>query len=136
MLKAERLLHTDWDLYDTRHTVYRPAQMTPQMLEKGYRRAYREFYRWGSILRGASRKPDFIASMRHIGYAGGWKKFEPLWDWVIRARRISNMLPVLEGVLTGFGKHPSSNITPEDLPTGSASNRSMRAPETELLKTV
>jgi hypothetical protein len=24
---------------------------------------------------------------------------------VIRARRVSNMLPVLEGVLTGFGRH-------------------------------
>jgi radical SAM superfamily enzyme YgiQ (UPF0313 family) len=136
MLKAGRLLHTDWDLYDTRHTVYRPAQMTPQRLEKGYRRAYREFYRWGSILQGAATKPDFIAAMRHIGYAGGWKKFEPLWDWVIRARRISNMLPVLEGVLTGFGKHPSSKITPEELAVGSEMNAPVRAPETELLKTV
>jgi radical SAM superfamily enzyme YgiQ (UPF0313 family) len=136
MLKAGRILHTDWDLYDTRHSVYRPAQMTPRRLENGYRRAYREFYRWGSILRGAATKPDFRAAVRHIGYAGGWKKFEPLWDWVIRAGRISNMLPVLESVLTGFGKHPASNKTPEELVSGSALNAPVRAPETELLKTV
>ncbi len=30
-----------------------------------------------------------------------------MWDRVIRAKRISNLLPVLEGVLAGFGKHPS-----------------------------
>ncbi|MCB0156196.1 MAG: hypothetical protein KDF65_15475, partial [Anaerolineae bacterium] len=29
---------------------------------------------------------------------------EPLWDWVIRARRASNMLPALEAILAGFGQ--------------------------------
>jgi hypothetical protein len=28
-----------------------------------------------------------------------------LWDVVIRARRVTAMLPVLEGVLSGFGRH-------------------------------
>jgi hypothetical protein len=105
------MLHADWDLYDTRHTVYRPARMTHVALEEGYRRAYRDFYRWGSIMRGAWTKPNLMGAVRHAAYAGGWKKFEPLWDWVIRARRISKMLPVLEGVLTGFGKHPSQSAT-------------------------
>ena len=30
----------------------------------------------------------------------GWKKFEPLWDMVIRARRIARMRPVLEPALS------------------------------------
>lgn len=30
-----------------------------------------------------------------------------MWDWVIRAKRTSNLLPVLENVLAGFGKNPS-----------------------------
>jgi radical SAM superfamily enzyme YgiQ (UPF0313 family) len=132
MAKAGRVLHTRWDLYDTRHTVYRPALMTPQALEKGYWRAYREFYRWGSILRGAATKPNLLGAARHVAYAGGWKKFEPLWDLVIRARRASNMLPVLEGVLTGFGKHPSQNTTPETSSRKHALNRPAAAPEAEL----
>jgi hypothetical protein len=56
-------------------------------------------------MRGAATKPDFIGAARHVAYAGGWKKFEPLWDMVIRARRLTHMLPVLESVLTGFGQH-------------------------------
>jgi radical SAM superfamily enzyme YgiQ (UPF0313 family) len=107
MLKSGRMLHTDWDLYDTRHAVYRPARMTTEVLEEGYGRAYHEFYRWSSIFRGAATKRNFMSVARHVAYAGGWKKFEPLWDMVIRAKRISNMLPVLENVLTGFGRHPS-----------------------------
>ncbi|MBA3442077.1 MAG: B12-binding domain-containing radical SAM protein [Pyrinomonadaceae bacterium] len=107
MMQQNRLLHSDWNLYDTRHTVFHPKQMMPEALEAGYWRAYKQFYQWRSIIRGARTKPDVISAARHVAYAGGWKKFEPLWDWVIRARRISHMLPVLEGVLTGFGKHGS-----------------------------
>jgi radical SAM superfamily enzyme YgiQ (UPF0313 family) len=94
-----RLLHRDWDLYDTRHVVFETHGMTPEQLEAGYWKAYRDFYRWGSILRGASTKPSWRGGLRHLAYAGGWKKFEPLWDWVIRARNVSRALPVLEAVL-------------------------------------
>ena len=48
MRREDRLLHRDWDLYDTRHTVFRPARLTPQ-LEEGYWRAYESFYRWSAI---------------------------------------------------------------------------------------
>ena len=99
-----RLLHRDWDLYDTRHVVYKTRGMTAEQLEAGYWRAYRDFYRWGSILRGASTKPSWAGGLRHFAYAAGWKKFEPLWDWVIRMRRVGHMLPMLEHVLTGFGR--------------------------------
>ncbi|HRE81206.1 MAG TPA: radical SAM protein [Opitutaceae bacterium] len=98
-----RMLHSDWDLYDTRHTVFRPAHMTPMQLEKGYWHAYEEFYEWRSIFRGAATKEALFPALRHIAYAGGWKRFEPAWDWIIQTKRISRMLPVLEGVLTGLG---------------------------------
>jgi hypothetical protein len=45
-----------------------------------------------------------MASVRHLAYAAGWKKFEPLWDVIIRARRTAMMLPVLETVLSEFGR--------------------------------
>jgi radical SAM superfamily enzyme YgiQ (UPF0313 family) len=101
MDRAGRLLHRNWDLYDTRHTVFRPARLTPEALETGYWRAYASFYRWSAILRGAATKADLRNRLRHLAYAAGWKKFEPLWDLVIRAKRVSYMLPMLESVLTG-----------------------------------
>jgi radical SAM superfamily enzyme YgiQ (UPF0313 family) len=107
MEAAGRVTSRDWNLYDTRHAVYRPAKMSAEALEAGYQRAYRDFYKWRSILRGAATKSDPVEALRHVAYAGGWKKFEPLWGWVIRARRITQMLPALEAILTGFGHHPS-----------------------------
>ena len=101
MEKAGRILHRDWDLYDTRHAVFQPSRLSPAALEDGYRRAYRDFYRWGSILRGAAAKADWAGRARHAAYAIGWKKCEPLWDLLIRARRVSHGLPILESVLAG-----------------------------------
>jgi radical SAM superfamily enzyme YgiQ (UPF0313 family) len=96
---AGRILHREWDLYDTRHVVFETRGMSAEELEAGYWRAYRDFYRWGSILRGASTKTDWPGRLRHFAYAAGWKKLEPLWDLVIRARQVARMLPVLEAVL-------------------------------------
>jgi len=104
MRAAGRILHEDWDLYDTRHVVYRPVGLRPEQLEEGYWRAYRDFYRWGSILRGAGHKPTLSARLRHVAYAAGWKKLEWIWDTIIRARRLVQTLPVLETVLSEFGR--------------------------------
>jgi len=104
MRREGRILHESWDLYDTRHVVHRPLRLTPAELEAGYWHAYDRFYRWSSILRGAATKPTVADALRHAAYAGGWKKLEPLWDLIIRARRVSAMLPALETVLTGVGR--------------------------------
>jgi radical SAM superfamily enzyme YgiQ (UPF0313 family) len=93
-----RIAHRDWDLYDTRHVVYRPAGMTPRQIEDGYWRAYRDFYRWPAIWRGARDKP-VRDRLRHLAYAGGWKKFEPLWDALIRSGQVLRALPLLERTL-------------------------------------
>ncbi|MBV8462888.1 MAG: hypothetical protein JO368_06320 [Acidimicrobiales bacterium] len=77
--------------------------MTPKQLTDGYWRAYRSFYRWGAIIRGARGQETVSATTRHLLYAGGWKKFEPLWDTVIKARRVSAMLPLLERTLDAIG---------------------------------
>jgi radical SAM superfamily enzyme YgiQ (UPF0313 family) len=44
MLAAGRLDHQDWHLYDTRHVVMQPAQMTREELMDGYVWLYRECY--------------------------------------------------------------------------------------------
>ncbi len=99
MVAEDRMLTADWDRYDTRHVVFRPHGMTAEQLETGYWWAYHEFYRWQSIFQGARNKPDWTGRLRHLAYAGGWKKLEPLWDWIIRVRRLGQALPLLEAVL-------------------------------------
>jgi radical SAM superfamily enzyme YgiQ (UPF0313 family) len=114
-MQAEgRLMTSDWDLYDTRHTVFRPKRLTAERLETGYWRAYQDFYRWNNIFRSSQAHQGFTQQLRHFAYAGGWKKFEPMWDWVIRAKRVADVLPVLETVLAGFpwkSKNRSSEIS-------------------------
>jgi len=97
---AGRITHRDWDRYDTRHVVYRPARLTAAALEAGYHRAYRDFYGWRNIARAALTHETAKHSAKHFFYAAGWKKFEPLWDAVIKARRLGVMTPLLEGVLS------------------------------------
>src|SRR5262245_34694420 len=108
MQQEERILHSNWDLYDTRHTVFQPKLLTPAQLEAGYWKAYKDFYRWGSILRGASSKHTTSGQFRHVAYAAGWKKFEPLWDFIIRLGRVTTMLPLLETILSEFGQRGES----------------------------
>jgi radical SAM superfamily enzyme YgiQ (UPF0313 family) len=100
MEAAGRILTREWDLYDTRHVVYRPAKLTPDTLKTGYDWAYREFYRWSSIVRASMSHDSRKHQAKHFFYAVGWKKFEPLWDVVIRARQLRVMTPLLEGVLS------------------------------------
>src|SRR5262249_19355159 len=107
-----RIPSRDWERYDTRHVVYRPERLTPEALEAGYWWAYREFYRWGSIARGAWTKDRWPDRLRHVAYAGGWKKLEPMWDWIIRTRRAARLLPVLETVLQALGARPPAGERP------------------------
>jgi radical SAM superfamily enzyme YgiQ (UPF0313 family) len=104
-----RITTHNWDLYDTRHAVFTPARMTAEALEAGYWRAYHDFYRWRNILRGAATKGHFVPALRHVAYAGGWKKFEPLWDGVIRLKQVAQMRPVLESLL---GNHQQMSGLP------------------------
>ena len=100
MVREGRLLTDDWNLYDTRHVVYRPTLLKPEVLKAGYDWAYREFYRWSSIARASVHHGTLKHQAKHFFYASGWKKFEPLWDLMIRARQLTRMTHLLEGVLS------------------------------------
>lgn len=117
MAAQGRLLHSRWDEYDTRRVVFKPARMTAEALEAGYWRAYRSFYTWTSIARGAWTKPAWSGRLRHMAYAGGWKKFEPLWDWVIRAKQVTRLLPLLEEILAEFGRREGEELEPRRAPS-------------------
>jgi hypothetical protein len=96
--------------------------MTADQLEEGYQRAYRDFYRWGSIVRSAQAHDTISGGVRHFAYAAGWKKFEPCWDLVIRAKRAGMMLPVLETLLSEFGRR-----SPRRPPVGKSQLSSLKS---------
>jgi radical SAM superfamily enzyme YgiQ (UPF0313 family) len=112
LVQEGRIVTNNWDLYDTRHVVYRPARLHPERLKEGYDWAYREFYRWTSIARASFAHGSTKHQARHFFYAAGWKKFEAAWNTVIRARQLSRMTPILEAVLTGAGVFSSAKGTP------------------------
>jgi radical SAM superfamily enzyme YgiQ (UPF0313 family) len=114
MEKEGRITTRNWDLYDTRNVVYRPARLEPQRLKDGYDWSYREFYRWSSIARASLSHGSLKHQAKHFFYAAGWKKFEPLWDLVIRARRLRIMTPLLEAILSKVTSETSSK--PADAP--------------------
>jgi radical SAM superfamily enzyme YgiQ (UPF0313 family) len=46
-----RILHYDWEKYDTANVVFRPARMTPEQLQDGFFRLYRKALSYPSIAR-------------------------------------------------------------------------------------
>jgi len=112
MVREGRMMTSDWNLYDTRHVVYRPAILTPGRLKAGYDWAYREFYRWGAIAQASLHHGTLKHQAKHFFYAAGWKKFEPLWDLMICARQLTRMTPLLEGVLSRVTRG-SIDVKPE-----------------------
>ncbi len=124
-----RITCRDWDRYDTRHAVFQPARLTPKALEAGYWQAYQDFFRWSAIVQAAFSKEGWAHRLRHLAYAGGWKKLEPLWGLIIHARGLPRMVPVLEAILSGPGSRvPQPAISRRELrwpgadafPTGAA----------------
>ena len=100
MSEQGRMTVDDWDLYDTRHVVYRPTGLTAAELKRGYDWSYREFYTWPNIAAAASAHDSLKHSLKHFAYSAGWKKFEPAWDFVIRVKQLAQMRPMLEAVLS------------------------------------
>ncbi len=94
-----RILHKNWDLYDTRHAVFKPLGMTATQLEAGYHRAYDNFYSWRNIAASAHVQHGAQQQLRQLAYSIGWKKAEPLWSFLIRSGTLQLARPLLEGVL-------------------------------------
>jgi radical SAM superfamily enzyme YgiQ (UPF0313 family) len=113
MQQQGRILTSNWDLYDTRHVVYKTKQLSAEQLEAGYHRAYREFYTWKNIFRGSINHDSVKHIAKHFLYAGGWKKFEALWNLVIKTQQLAYMLPILESILSKVNrrdnKQPETN---------------------------
>jgi len=100
MKQADRILHNNWDMYDTRQVVYKTKGLTAEQLKEGYDWAYRSFYSWSNIWKASWQHDELKHTIKHFAYAGGWKKFEPLWNFMIKTRGLNKMLPLLETILS------------------------------------
>lgn len=113
MVAQNRMVTNNWDLYDTRHVVYEPRGLTPEQLKRGYDWSYKAFYEWGAILEGAMAHRQTKHQLKHFFYSAGWKKFERVWDMLIRLRQLSQMRPALEAVLSAVSPVTSQPAIPE-----------------------
>jgi radical SAM superfamily enzyme YgiQ (UPF0313 family) len=104
MEEQGRILHRNWDQYDTRQVVYKTKGLSAKELKEGYDWAYRSFYSWGNILKASLQHEDIKHQLKHFAYAGGWKKFEPLWNFMIKTKGLNKMLPLLETILSRVNK--------------------------------
>lgn len=109
-----RILHRNWDLYDTRNVVYQTRSLSADELKKGYDWAYESFYSWSNILKASMQHDNMKHAVKHFTYAGGWKKFEPLWNFMIKTQGLNKMLPLLESVLSKVrnGNKAGTTISP------------------------
>jgi radical SAM superfamily enzyme YgiQ (UPF0313 family) len=51
--KEGRLLHKKWDFYDGMHVVYKPKNMTPDELQRGVLKCYKDFYSFPRAVKSA-----------------------------------------------------------------------------------
>jgi radical SAM superfamily enzyme YgiQ (UPF0313 family) len=77
-----RLLHRDWDRYDTAHVVFRPKHLTPAQLAAGYDWCYRRLFSHGSIWRRRPR--DWRSVLPYLGMSYLYKRSNCLWPILIR----------------------------------------------------
>lgn len=79
-----RLLHRNWDLYDTAHVVFKPRGMSVEQLEAGYGWIYRRLFSHASIWRRRPTEVGAVPPYLLMSYL--YKRANPLWSWLIRHR--------------------------------------------------
>jgi hypothetical protein len=121
-MEIQRRIKTrNWDLYDTRNVVYETTGLSAEELKKGYDWAYKEFYSWNNIIKSSTVHDTLKHQLKHFLYSGGWKKFEPLWNFIIKTGSLNSMLPLLEGILSKVKpKEKDAGVLPELNPTTNA----------------
>ncbi len=86
-MEAEgRILHRDWDRYDTAHCVFQPKHMTPEELEAGYSWLYERLFSHASIWR--RRPEDLHAVVPYLGMSYLYKRSNGLWPKLIEKRLV------------------------------------------------
>lgn len=87
--KSNRIITKNWKMYDTRHLVFTHPNITKDEMEAGYNKAYKDFYKWGNIIKASREHEELKMKLKHLTYAGSWKKFEPVWNFLIKNELLS-----------------------------------------------
>lgn len=77
-----RIITTDWTLYDVEHVVVRPVHMTADRLREGLHWAWEQAYRWPSIARrmlGSRCSPGLIIPL-NLGYRSYAQRLHTMTD--------------------------------------------------------
>jgi radical SAM superfamily enzyme YgiQ (UPF0313 family) len=89
MEAAGRLLHRDWELYDTGHAVFQPKHMSPEELEQGYAWIYQRLFSHASIWR---RRPDDWRSVAaYLAMSYLYKRSNRFWHLLIKHHLVHAM---------------------------------------------
>lgn len=84
-LEAEgRLLHRNWDLYDTAHVVFAPKHLSPAELDQGYAWCYEHLFSHRSIWRRRPDDPRAVLAYLAMSYL--YKRSNRFWHLLIRHR--------------------------------------------------
>ena len=90
-----RILHRDWDKYDTAHVVFQPKHMSPEVLDRGYAYCYSKLFSHGSIWR--RRPTDARAVPAYLAMSYLYKRSNAFWHLLIRHRQTHNVWrPLIE----------------------------------------
>ena len=93
-MEAEgRILHRDWDLYDTAHVVFKPRLMCESQLQSGYEQCYRRLFSHASIWR--RRPDDRRAVLPYLAMSYLYKKSNWYWHFLIRHRMTASAWKLL-----------------------------------------
>lgn len=115
MEQQNRIITKNWDLYDTRNVVYKTTNLSAEELKNGYDWAYKEFYKWSNIFEASFNHESHKHKLKHLLYSGGWKKFEPLWNFMIKTKNLNTMLPLLESILSKVNYKPKHLESSKDI---------------------
>ncbi len=87
-MEAEgRLLHRNWNLYDTAHVVFQPKRMSVEQLAEGYERCYRRIFSHASIWK--RRPSDWQSVPPYLAMSYLYKRSNLFWHFLIRQRLTS-----------------------------------------------
>jgi len=108
-----RLLHKNWNLYDTAHVVFQPRQMSPEQLAEGYTWCYRRLFSHASIWR---RRPEnSSAVLPYLAMSYLYKRSNLFWHFLIRSRLTAAVWrPLVEGTRRRHLRFRKSLIRLED----------------------